>query len=75
MKKTFINFIIALSIGAVVDLILLMVSLDPFLRGYLCAGVFCMVFWSRKGSGLRLISEEKLVEIDKKEKNVQNSKV
>ena len=65
--KTFINFIIALAIGSVVDLVLLMIPVDPFFRGYLCAGVFCAIFWSRKGSGLRLISEEKLVEIDKKE--------
>jgi hypothetical protein len=75
MKKLIINFIIALAIGAGADLVLLMLPIDPFIRGYLCAGVFCMVFWSRKGSGLRLISEEKLVEIDKKEEDVQNSKV
>ena len=67
MKKMIISFIIALAIGCAVDLVLLMISVDPFFRGYLCAGVFCAVFWSRKGSGLRLISEEKLVEIDKKE--------
>jgi len=67
MKRIFINFIIALAIGGAVDLILLLISIDPFFRGYFCAGVFCAVFWSRKGSGLRLISEEKLQEIDKKE--------
>lgn len=67
MKKILINFVIALLVSGGVDLILMLISTNPFLRGYLCAGVLCVVFWSRKGSGLRLISEEKLVEIDKKE--------
>jgi hypothetical protein len=75
MKKLIINFVIALSIMISADLIFLMISLDPLLRGYFCAGIFCMIFWARKGSGLRLISEKKLVEVDKKEEDVQNSKV
>ena len=67
MKRILINFVISLLVAGGVDLILMLISLEPFFRGYLCAGVFCVVFWSRKGSGLRLISEEKLVEIDKSE--------
>ena len=67
MKKLLVNMIIALAAACAVDLILLIFNVPPLVRGWLACTIYVFIFFTRKGSGLRLISESKLIDIDKKD--------